>query len=152
MRRPPRSQTERGSPKRASNPFPSGVSTPRSPPDPGLIKRTRLAGAVPSVSQEVKKMQQIKILGLAFALLSFLPALLSAAPQYPAATAVVWAAPDRDDWGYRDRDDDHRRYRDRDRDDRRYWNGGVYYYGDRDRDDRRWHRKHWRDRDDRRRH
>lgn len=81
-------------------------------------------------------MRYLKIFGLAFMLLSSLPALLSAKPQYPATTAVAWAAPDRDDWGYRDRDD-YRRYRDRD--DRRYWRH-------RDRDDRRWRR----DRDDRR--
>jgi hypothetical protein len=70
-------------------------------------------------------MRYLKVLGLALMLVSFLPALLSAKPQYP-ATAVAWAAPDRDDWGRRDRDD------------RRYWRR-------RDRDDRRWRR---RDRDD----
>jgi hypothetical protein len=80
-------------------------------------------------------MRYLKILGLALMLVSFLPALLSARPQYPATATVAWAAPDRDDWGRRDRDD---YYRYRDRDDRRYWRR-------RDRDDRRWRRP---DRDD----
>jgi hypothetical protein len=71
-------------------------------------------------------MRYLKILGLALMLVSFLPALLSAKPQYPATATVAWAAPDRDDWGRRDRDD------------RRYWRRC-------DRDDRRWRR---RDRDD----
>jgi hypothetical protein len=88
--------------------------------------------------QEVTNMRYLKIFGLAFMLSSFLPAALSARPQYPATTTVAWAAPDRDDWGgYYGRDG---YYRYRDRDDRRYWRH-------RDRDERRWRRWH-RDRDD----
>jgi hypothetical protein len=82
-------------------------------------------------------MGYLKILGLAFMLLSFLPAALSAKPQYPASATVAWAAPDRDDWGgYYGRDGYYYPYRDRD--DRRYWRHH-------DRDDWRW--RH-RDRDD----
>ena len=82
-------------------------------------------------------MRYLKILGFAFLLISFLPAVLSAKPQYPTTATVAWAVPDRDDWGHRDQDDYHRY---RDRDDRRYWRRH-------DRDDRRWRRWH-RDRDD----
>jgi hypothetical protein len=83
-------------------------------------------------------MRYFKILGLGLMLLSFLPTVLAARPQYPATTSVAWTAPDRDDWGYRDRDD---YYRYRDRDDRRYWRR-------REREARRWRRLHRRDSDD----
>jgi len=86
-------------------------------------------------------MRLVKILGLAFVVLSFLPTALSAR-QYATVT-VAWAAPDRDQWvWHRDRDGYYRHHRDRD--DWRW----------RDRDDRRWRDRddwRWRDRDDRRR-
>ena len=93
-------------------------------------------------------MRYLKILGLAFMLLSSLPSVLSANPrngregggrvQNYTTTTVAWAALDRDDWGYYDRDGYYHRYHDRD--DRRYWRHH-------DRDDRRW-RRSYRDRDD----
>jgi hypothetical protein len=76
-------------------------------------------GSCTVLRQEVKNMRYLKILGLAFILISSVPALVSAKP-----------VPDRDDY-----------YHDRDRDDRRYWRH-------REREERRWRRLHRRDRDD----
>ena len=104
----------------------------------GPIPRTRLATQLPEDAQEVAAMRHLKTLGLAFLLLSFLPATLPAR-QYAAVT-VAWTAPDRDDWGWRDRDDFHR-HRDGDG-----WRCRRHHR--RDRDDWRWRRRdrddHWR--------
>jgi hypothetical protein len=83
-------------------------------------------------AEEVHAMRSIKVLGLLFILLTFLPAVLPAR-EYASTSGTVIIAyrGDRDDyyWRHRDRDD--------------YW---------RHHRRRRWHRRHHRDRDDYYRH